>query len=92
MFNKENDVSYIGQGTGYTQGIGVSYEVNFDTFKELVNKIFKKKVLDREVKSNNEFDSELELDNLDSESKKPKRPTDNEKEGIIREEEELYTE
>jgi hypothetical protein len=92
MFNKENDVSYIGQGTGYTQGIGVSYEVNFDTFKELVNKIFKKKVLDREVKSNNEFDSELELDNLDSESKKPKRPKDNEKEGIIREEEELYTE
>jgi hypothetical protein len=44
------------------------------------------------VKSNNEFDSELELDNLDSESKKPKRPTDNEREGIIREEEELYNE
>lgn len=41
VFNKENDVTYIGQGIGYTQGIGMSYEVDFDTLKELVNKIFK---------------------------------------------------
>lgn len=41
LFNKENDINYIGQGIGYTQGIGVSYEVDFDTFKEFVNKIFK---------------------------------------------------
>jgi hypothetical protein len=31
---KENDINYIGQGIGYTQGLGVSYEVDFDTFKE----------------------------------------------------------
>ncbi len=47
VFNKENDITYIGQGIGYTQGIGMSYEVDFDTFKELVNKIFKNANLDR---------------------------------------------
>ena len=41
LFNRENDVNYIGQGIGYTQGLGVTYEVDFDTFKELLNKIFK---------------------------------------------------
>ena len=46
VFNKENDITYIGQGIGYTQGLGMSYEVDFDTFKELVNKIFKKDVIE----------------------------------------------
>ncbi|MCK8140954.1 translocation/assembly module TamB [Flavobacterium sp. I-SCBP12n] len=41
LFNKENDINYVGQGIGYTQGLGVSYEVDFDTFKEFVNQIFK---------------------------------------------------
>jgi hypothetical protein len=48
VFNKENDINYIGQGIGYTQGAGVSYEVDFDTFSELINKIFKKKVIEKE--------------------------------------------
>jgi hypothetical protein len=47
IFNKENDINYIGQGIGYTQGAGVSYEVDFDTFKEFVNKIFKNLKIDR---------------------------------------------
>ncbi|RTZ01370.1 translocation/assembly module TamB [Flavobacterium sp. RSP49] len=47
LFNKENDINYIGQGIGYTQGLGVSYEVDFDTFKELVNKIFTNLKIDR---------------------------------------------
>nr|WP_314866337.1 translocation/assembly module TamB domain-containing protein [uncultured Flavobacterium sp.] len=42
FFNKENDINYIGQDIGYTQGAGISYEVDFDSFKELVQKIFKK--------------------------------------------------
>jgi hypothetical protein len=42
-FNKENDINYIGQGIGYTQGLGITYEVDFDTFTELVNRIFKGK-------------------------------------------------
>jgi virulence-associated protein VapD len=52
LFNKENDINYIGQGIGYTQGVGVSYEVDFDTFKEFVNKIFKNHKLDIENKPN----------------------------------------
>jgi len=41
VFNRENDINYIGQGIGYTQGIGISYEVDFDTFKEFMSKFFK---------------------------------------------------
>lgn len=51
VFNRENDINYIGQGVGYTQGIGITYEVDFDTFKELVNKIFKNAELTRESES-----------------------------------------
>jgi hypothetical protein len=43
IFNKENDINYIGQGIGYTQGLGFTYEVDFNTFKELIQKMFKKK-------------------------------------------------
>jgi virulence-associated protein VapD len=43
IFNKENDINYIGQGIGYTQGLGFTYEVDFDTFQELIQKMFKKK-------------------------------------------------
>lgn len=42
VFNRENDINYIGEGIGYTQGLGASYEIDFDTFKELIRKIFKK--------------------------------------------------
>ncbi|MFV8269609.1 translocation/assembly module TamB domain-containing protein [Flavobacterium sp. GT2N3] len=49
IFNKENDINYIGQGIGYTQGLGLSYEVDFNTFKEFVNKIFKNLKIDRAV-------------------------------------------
>jgi hypothetical protein len=45
LFNRENDINYIGEGIGYTQGVGITYEVDFDTFKELVNKIFKNQKL-----------------------------------------------
>ena len=41
-FNRENDINYIGEGIGYTQGIGLSYEVDFDTMRELWRKIFTK--------------------------------------------------
>ncbi|MEK9613640.1 MAG: hypothetical protein VW080_06920, partial [Flavobacteriaceae bacterium] len=39
VFNKENEFRYIGDELGYTQGVGVSYNVDFDTFKELIQKI-----------------------------------------------------
>ena len=60
LFNRENDINYIGQGVGYTQGIGISYEVDFDTFNELISKIFKKKIGEEKPKVNlNNQDSDL---------------------------------
>ena len=44
VFNRENDIQFIGgESQGYTQGIGLSYSVDFDNFNELWNKIFKAK-------------------------------------------------
>lgn len=54
LFNKENDINYIGQGIGYTQGVGISYEVDFDTFSELANKLFKSHKLERTIKNSSD--------------------------------------
>jgi hypothetical protein len=51
FFNRENDITYIGEGIGYTQGVGVSYEVDFDTFKELANKIFTNQKIESTTRS-----------------------------------------
>lgn len=40
VFNRENTINYLGEGIGYTQGVGLTYEVEFNTFKELLTKIF----------------------------------------------------
>ncbi len=40
VFNRENDITYLGEGIGYTQGAGLSYEVNFNSFRELWRKVF----------------------------------------------------
>ncbi len=43
IFNKENEIQqFITAQQGYTQGVGLSYQVEFDTFKELFRKLFKK--------------------------------------------------
>lgn len=65
VFNRENDINYIGEGIGYTQGIGLTYNVDFDTFKELIQKVFKiqKKQKEEDKKSSDELpDSELAPD------------------------------
>ena len=89
LFNKENDINYIGQGIGYTQGLGVSYEVDFDTFKELVNKIFKNLKIDRAtVPVAEDQDSDMSPDYINfSKSKKsvPKKIKKNQ-EGLLPEE------
>lgn len=43
IFNRENDIQYIGETQGYKQGAGLSYSVDFDDFNELLSKILKKK-------------------------------------------------
>jgi hypothetical protein len=39
VFNKENEFRYLGDELGYTQGVGLSYQVDFETFRELMKKI-----------------------------------------------------
>ncbi|MEC8636542.1 MAG: translocation/assembly module TamB domain-containing protein, partial [Bacteroidota bacterium] len=41
VFNKENEFRYIGDELGYTQGVGLSYAVDFETFRDLITKIIK---------------------------------------------------
>lgn len=43
FFNRENDIQNFGEQIGYTQGMGLSYNVEFDNLKELLDKIFKSK-------------------------------------------------
>ena len=51
VFNKENEFRYIGDELGYTQGVGISYQVDFDTFRELIIKIIKTKKENLALKS-----------------------------------------
>ena len=42
IFNKENEYQFFGDEIGYTQGFGISYDVEFNSFSELISKIRKK--------------------------------------------------
>ena len=42
VFNKENEFRYIGDELGYTQGVGLSYQVDFQTFRDLLSRIISK--------------------------------------------------
>ncbi|WP_420600883.1 translocation/assembly module TamB domain-containing protein [Flagellimonas sp.] len=43
IFNRENQIQQFAERQGYTQGVGLSYQVDFNSFKELMRKIFNKK-------------------------------------------------
>jgi hypothetical protein len=43
FFNRENSIQNFGEQIGYTQGLGISYNVEFDNLNELFQKLFKKK-------------------------------------------------
>lgn len=40
VFNRQTDIQFFGETEGYTQGLGLSYAVDFNTFKELLRKVF----------------------------------------------------
>ncbi len=56
VFNRENDINFLGEGIGYTQGVGLTYEVDFDTMQELLKKLFKKKEEPEKNQNNNSSD------------------------------------
>lgn len=39
IFNRQNEIQYSTQEEGYTQGVGLTYEVNFNTLSELLRKL-----------------------------------------------------
>ncbi|MCX2719894.1 translocation/assembly module TamB domain-containing protein [Lentiprolixibacter aurantiacus] len=41
IFNRENEIrQFLADQVGYTQGVGLSYEVDFNSFKELMKRVF----------------------------------------------------
>jgi hypothetical protein len=44
IFNRENQIQqFLAERQGYTQGVGLSYQVDFDSFRELMQKVFNKR-------------------------------------------------
>ncbi len=43
IFNRQNEIQYSAQEEGYTQGVGLTYQVNFNTLSELLTKVGLKK-------------------------------------------------
>ena len=41
VFNKENEYQFFGDEIGFTQGVGISYDVEFDSFSELISSLKK---------------------------------------------------
>lgn len=86
VFNKETDINYIGQGIGYTQGVGVSYEVDFDNLNELIHKIFKR--TDKKISEKNPDEDSILLpdyiiiDNQKKSKEKYKEEVKNNREAI----------
>ncbi|WP_298152885.1 translocation/assembly module TamB domain-containing protein [Flavobacterium sp.] len=77
FFNRENDINYLGEGIGYTQGVGITYEVDFDTFQQLIDKIFKKQQDEKKEKGSTEEvpDSEVLPSYMHIQEKKKKEDT-----------------
>ena len=48
VFNRQNDIQYSEEEEGYTQGVGLNYQIDFDNGNELLEKLSlkKKKVID----------------------------------------------
>lgn len=50
IFNRQNEIQFSTEEIGYTQGLGLSYQVNFNNFSELITKIRRKIKLKKEIK------------------------------------------
>ena len=61
IFNRQNEIQYSTEEEGYTQGVGLSYQVNFNTLSGLLRKIKGKKRVVRENETFIKRDSTLRL-------------------------------
>lgn len=80
VFNRENDITFLGEGIGYTQGVGMTYEVNFDTFRELLRTIFRKAQQDqkKDDEGTDSSDSEFSPDYIKFIEEKNKKKSNSE--------------
>lgn len=63
IFNKENEIQqFLSDRIGYTQGVGLSYKVDFNTFQDLMRKIFGVK---SKTKIDEDSDPEIEKQYID---------------------------
>lgn len=61
VFNRENSIQNFGEKVGYTQGVGLSYSVDFDTFKELIKNFFRNAKKEEEITIQKEAEKEAAL-------------------------------
>lgn len=62
FFNRENSIRNFGEEIGYTQGAGLTYNVEFDNFKELFEILFKGKNKEKNQKKSEEAEKVIEED------------------------------
>ena len=55
IFNRQNEIQYSAEEEGYTQGVGLTYQVGFNNLSELLQKIGLKK--HRSLKNKTKKDS-----------------------------------
>ena len=60
VFNRENSIRNFGEEIGYTQGVGIAWNVDFDTFGELIQIIFKGK---KQVEAEKAKETEEQIEN-----------------------------
>ncbi len=53
FFNRQADLQFIGEDQIFEQGAGISYSVDFNTFHELLRKLFNRKTEDLDQSTNN---------------------------------------
>lgn len=72
VFNRENNIQNFGEQIGFTQGLGITYNVEFDNFKELIQKIIhgKKNKTDKNKESKKDKGSEKVMPDFMSVKKK----------------------
>ncbi|MGV8945204.1 MAG: translocation/assembly module TamB domain-containing protein [Lutibacter sp.] len=75
VFNRQNEIQYSEEEEGYTQGVGLSYQIDFDNGNELLHKLgLKKKKLKEPIDGLKPLDTIEKVDKIiDFKNKKKKK-------------------
>ncbi len=69
IFNRENQIQqFFIERQGYTQGVGLSYQVDFNSFKELMQKVFNKKEKEKKVDSSEQEEPQVPIETMGQDS------------------------